>query len=257
MPELFGTKAQTITEQETEVRTREYRKTINEELPIMIDILFKLTYFVEPLDTESINFKSYCYDHYEQIPYTFSCLYNIFVKGYYNEVMVLVRHLYEVLAKLRYFKIHENLLKAYLQGAKKFNFEDGKVERVTEKLFFSLDSDDTFYKKDYSYLSRLAHGKDLFTVFRTEKPEYKKFMLGNHFDAEFVDYFLMQIIALLYGYLNCYVLFFPQNEMSRDRKFQHLYTKTIEGMEDIIKWHKQNNPESREWYLSIEKYIDR
>jgi|GEM_PF-2709923 len=244
MPELFGMHAQIISEKETEANTREYSKNINEELPLMINVLFKLTYYVEPLDTERINFKNYCYDHYEQVPYTFSCLYNVFVAGYYNEVMILLRHLYEVLAKLRYFYKHEDKLQGYLEGKK-----------ICELDFFKLDSDDTFYRRDYSYLSRFAHGKDLFTVFRTEKPNHKKFILGNHFDKEYTDFFFMQIIALLYGYLNSFVLYFPQNDMHQEKEFHSRYMKTLKCIEELIKWHKENNPKSVDWYSSIEKFI--
>ncbi len=246
MPEYFGVLAQIRTENETEIYTKEYSKTISEELPQVLDVLFKITYYTEKLDSGKINFKSYCNDHYMQAPYTFKCLLNIFIAGYYNEVMIMLRHLYEVLAKLKYFYKHEDKLQGYLHG-----------DWIPESKFFRLDSDDTFYKIDYNFLSRFAHGKDLFTVYRTKRPNFKEFVLGNHFDKEFVDFILIQIIALIYGYLNCYVLFFPDNEICKDSIFSELYNETINGLEGIMAWHKQNNPESINWYSSIDKFISR
>jgi len=244
--EYFGVLGQTQSEKVTAHSTRKYSKAINEELPLIIDVLFKITHFTEQLDTSKINFKSYCNDHYVQAPYTFNCLYNIFISGYYNEVMIILRHLYEVLAKLKYFYKYEDKLEPYLNGA-----------WISESKFLKLDSDDSFLKTDYDILSRFAHGRDLFTVFRTKKPKFKKFIAGNYFDKETVNFILMQIIALLYGYLNCYVLFFPNNKMDTDSNFSDIYSKTIAGLNDMMEWHKKNNPQSVECYSNIKKYISR
>lgn len=245
MSAIFGVLKQIESEQETELQTREYLKLINEEIPIMIDLLFKTTNYVEPIDISKVNFKSYCHDHYVQVPYTFKCLYNIYVFGYYNEAIILLRHLYEILARLRYFYKHENRLESYLKGR----------NRIKEREFFTFDVGDAFYKTDYDILSKFTHGKELFKIFRTDKESHKIFKEGNFFEKEYADLILMQITALLYGYINCYVLFFPNNELDKNIQLKSLYNDTIIGLQELLNWHKNNNPLSVGFYNSIEKLI--
>lgn len=255
MPEYFGILAQIDSEIQTEKDTLCYTKTISHDIPLLVDLLFKISYFIEKIDTSKVTVKSYCNDFYVLAPYTFKCLYDNFTKGYYSESLILIRHLLENFVCMRYFYKHGDMLEEYLKNGKYIN-EDKKKVNLTYSIMFK-EFDSLIYENDYRHLSKSTHGKSAHSIFRTASPEHTRFLLGNQLNKDYIHYVLFNIILLVYGYLNYFEVFFPKNDLSNNQQIYSWYTQTLEGMQALMLWHQENNPSVKEWYDLFNKLIQR
>ncbi|MCO1604544.1 hypothetical protein [Desulfosporosinus nitroreducens] len=248
----FGIVGQENSEEKTKLETKESFNEICENFELYIDLLFKISYFVEKFDEEIYIFESYCFDYYVQLPYTFKCLYNNFLMGYYSEAFVLIRHLYEIFISMRYFQKHKDRL-----GNRLILNKNNKLVKIRIVDMFNEFDDGNFYEKYYGdmFLSKFVHGKPGYTVFRTERPEHKKYVNGNKFEVDYANWVLTDMIALVYGFANYFDVFFPNNDLKRNEDVLNLYTFTMGSLELYMHNHQINDIRSKVWYETINKFI--
>ena len=83
------------------------------------DLYLKLMYEMEhkegePKTNQEI-IRSYCWHHFFTIIYSFKACYNLCLFGYYTESTILLRHLFEVLIKMKFMQKHPETHEKYLE----------------------------------------------------------------------------------------------------------------------------------------------
>ena len=233
--------------------TRSRLKGVLDNFPWIIELVFSLPYFrgesKDPETDEGI-FESFCYSTYMQAPYTFWSIYDLYEKGYYLEAIVLYRHLLESFIQMRYFyKYPEKILVHIVAKSRK--------DRVPFSDMFNEFSDD-IYKTFYGIiLSGIAHGgiiKDIFRVDRTSKAEIRT-ILGCEYIENHATLITNITVPLLFGYINMFEEFFPNNIVKNDENISELILKAKEWLEFSMDSQKRSNPNSIDFLERLSKYI--
>ena len=69
---------------------------------------------LKKVESDDNAFHTLAYNTYAQLPYTLTVIQDLYVKGYYLEAIILLRHIIENFGKLRYFVLHKDLVKQHL-----------------------------------------------------------------------------------------------------------------------------------------------
>lgn len=157
------------------------------------------------------------------------------------------RHSLEVFVQLKYFYKYPEKLKEHLTG-RYINFSTMFIE------FTSID----FYKKHYGeLLSSFAHGKLAKNIFRFENISRtdRKTVMGCQFNPDHATYVINQTIPLLFGFLNQFPIYFPNNNLLKDSTTYNSYSIVIDWMKNAMVNHKETFPHSLSWYEDIDKLI--
>lgn len=250
MEHLLGLTDILKSEKITAIASQSRLKGIYDNLPRIIDVQFKLPYFVGKLeDAESIwgEFQSYCYIHYVQTPYTCWIIYSLYQKGYYLESVILYRHLLETFIQMRYFQKYTDKLNDHIKGEKRVQFKHMFEE-------FSKG----YYGKYYGVLlSGAAHGVLMKSLFRFIKPPKNQpdTIMGCQYIEAHATYVINQLIPLILGFFNFYSGFFPNNAIFTDTSFNKSVNESMEWLKKAIDSHKKTYPDSNEWISHIENFI--
>lgn len=199
------------TEQSTNAITESRLAGIADNFPRIWDALSHLAYYcgkAPDTDTPDGVFHSWCYGHYVRITYSFRSAYLLCFLGYYLESVIILRHIVEVFAQIRYFDKHRNQLRDHWVRTKIVHF----------KTIFEYLSPG-YYKKFYGrQLSSLAHGGLGTSIFRFEyySPTEGRTVMGSEYNEMLATYTFNQLISMLYGFLNYFPRFFPQFKLIAD-----------------------------------------
>lgn len=237
------------TELVTKVNTDGYLAGIAEHYPDIIDIFLKLQYFVGELDlvdTKFGQFQSFCFDSYIQAPYTFWVTFNLYQKGYYLEATILLRHSLEVFIQLKYFYKYPEKLKEHLIG-RFINFSTMFKEFTSKE----------FYEVHYGHLlSSFAHGKLAKNIYRLEQNiDSRSIIMGCQFNPDHATYIINQTMPLLFGYLNLFSVFFPNNTLNQSGVHYTNYTESLDWLKLLMADHKKTFPKVLDWYEDIDSLI--
>lgn len=250
MKRFFGLDDLLLSEQEVVSSTRLGLAGVYEHFPKIIDLLFKLPYFIEKTEdpeTEKGGFISYCYIHYAQAPYTFWSIYSLYEKGYYYEAIILLRHLLEALLQMKYFHKYLSKLKRHTLRKKPVSF----------KTMFDEFSKG-FYEEHYGrQLSDAAHGMFLKNILRTVRrsPQEGRTIMGCEYSSRHASYVVNYTIALLYGYINLFPNFFSNKKIQEDEINYAAFVEAKEWLHRSMTQHKKQYPRSLDWYKHIDKLI--
>lgn len=235
-------------EEITTTTSREYLRGIHENVPKIIDTIFKLPYYtgeIGDVETPEGSFLSICKITYMQSPYTMWSLYELYEKGYYLESLLLYRHLIESFIQLRYFHKHSNKLTDHINQTKRVNFS----------VMFNEFSPG-FYKPYYSdQLSEAAHGFIFKDINRVTSDEIgnRRTVMGCEFDVDRATYVINMMVPLFLGFLNWFPKFFNKNII--DSEIQERINRSISWIEDAMRLQKSSNPSINRFYGHMDKYI--
>lgn len=247
MSELFGIKHLIISEKHTANISEQTLKGIFLNYPKIIDVFLKLPYFVGELDssdTEKGAVQATCQVQYSQSPYTFWSIYSLYEKGYYLEGIILYRHLLEAFIQMRYFNKFPNKLKDHVL----------QVKRVTFSAMFNEFSPG-FYKRYYSnQFSEAVHGLWFKDIYRNDR-ENNRIIMGNEFNEEAASYIMNLSFPLLYGFLNWFERFFPNNTLGDNEEVYKTFEESKEWISNAMQLHKKANLKSSEYYVHLENFI--
>ena len=212
--------------------------------PVLIDLLLKLPYFSGNLKKPNTNmgkFQLYCLESYIQAPYTFRAIYILCEKGYYLESIILFRHLLEIFIQMRYFNKYPNKLEGHMII---------KKDRISFKTIFDEFSIGYYDKYYATQFSEFAHGKKGKSLFRFEQIDSNKriAIMGNYFNKVLASYIMSNVITLLYGYINFFEVFFPNNISRNHRPIMDELIEIKTRLQNFKDEHKKINPKSLEWH---------
>ena len=177
------------------------------EFSNLINIFFRLSYHckeqVAP-DSDDHYFITDAYFAYLRLPYSLRAIYDLWIKGYYLEAMIVYRQILEGLAYLRYFDNHRDNIKSHLG----ITMPRGRVRFRT--MFEEIAPG--FYGKYYGKtFSNIAHGGVAANLFRAEysSPTEGRIVMGCEFSLKGSSLVTRTAILVSYGYLNYISVFFP------------------------------------------------
>lgn len=218
--------------------------------PGLIDILLDLPHFFGDLETENAErslFDFFVRSHYFQMPYTFRVMFDLWLKGYYFECMLLFRSILEIFVQLRYFQVHPEQLEGHLKATKPVTFR---------AMFDSFA--DGYYTSHYGpLLSPISHGKTGHLAFRFGifGDDPYRVRVGCEFDETLAAFVLNQLDALLFGYLNLFSSFFPNNTLSSDPRLHADWLDAKQWLERGMRQHEEGFPDSREWRTLMNQLV--
>lgn len=238
------------TEQSTNAITESRLAGITDNFPCIWDALSHLAYYCgksPDTDTPDGVFHSWCRAHYVRITYSFRSAYLLCFLGYYLESVIVLRHIIEVFAQIRYFDKHRSELEDHWKRTKIVRFK---------AIFDSLSPG--YYEKFYGrQLSSLAHGGLGTSMFRFEcySPTESRTVMGSEYNEMLATYILIQIIAMLYGFLSYFPKFFPQFDLIADSDTKDARQDAMQWLEKCMNSHKTEYPKSHAWFQHIDKII--
>jgi len=231
---------------ETEIKTKQKlvidRRYWFDKMPDLVDSLYESNYFIkwnENFDDEQ-NFIIFANTTYQNIPYTFRVLEIILKNGYYLESSILIRTLYEMFVKVRYFYQHKEKCLLYSQKAIKIQYKNMFDE-------FSLGLYEVLYKQ---LLSEFAHGGYGVSIFRSKNiaPNTLEPIMGNFYSEKFTSYIINFCTQLFYGFLNYIPIFFEEYEKSAPPEVKVKRETNIKWLEDRINDQIKDHPKVGEFY---------
>lgn len=195
------------TESDVKLETMSRWGRLNDELNSLISYLFNIQHFCNEgtnPEAEDSYFQTIAYSSYMRLPYTLHCAQNHWINGYYLESFILLRHIIEGFASLRYFEKNKNLVKAHVLKAK----SKDRIKFID--MFESVSKG--FYKVFYArFYSDFTHGgiAAMGTRIRYTSQTDGKVFMGCKFDNNYSDWILDHLLTFSYGYLNYSKVFFP------------------------------------------------
>lgn len=248
-------------EEETAYYTRSRLKGVNNNIPNILDSLSGLLSFTGPskdVSTLEGKYHSYCWHQYLSMPYSFRACFMLYERGYYLEATFILRHSMEVLAKLRYLKNHNDLVSKMWTGKKiEIVGGDGKKKKLTLRDIFE-EVAPGYYDPNYGELfSGFQHGGIGTTLFHVE---YKsstegKIKMGATWDEQGATFIINNFIALCYGWLNYFPIFFPEGFGTIDEDSSQQYQTSMRWLDEAMDSHKKTHPKSVNWYNEMDALI--
>lgn len=247
MSELLSLPLIVHSEKVTVGATRNLFKGTYRNIPEILDVFFKLSYFIgetEDPETDKGGIQSVNRLQFIQSPYTFWTIYNLYEKGYYLEGIILYRHLLEAFIQMRYFNKHPQRLEQHIQGIKRVNFSAMFNE-------FSPGFYKPYYQKQ---LSEAVHGVLFKDIFRVDREE-KRTRLGSEFHVDHATFIMNYCVPLILGYFNWFEHFFPNNTLNTDKDISNKFNNSKRWLESCFEGHKKANPRSETWHNHMKTFI--
>ncbi len=216
--------------------TLSFLKEDSTEFINLVNIFFRLSYHckedVTP-DSDEHYFLTEANLKYLRLPYSLHAIYDLWLKGYYLEAVLIYRHILEGIVSLRYFYSHKDKLKAHLgiiTPRKRVRFHTMFEEIVPG-----------FYERYYGRIfSDIAHGGPSTIAFRAKysSPTNGDIIMGCEFNLNHSRFVSRSTMLVSYGYLNYISVFFP----SIMSKINLVMSKRIQEMSKHIEDKYLNQP---------------
>lgn len=224
-------------------------------VPKIINTLLHLTYHhgVEPeKETPEGHYYQYCWFAYHRLPYTLRACYLLWTRGYYLEASQLLRHILEVLVKVRYLKNHTDQAEAVWLN-KKFNGRWIKIKDMFDEVLPGYH--EIYYGR---LLSGFIHGDSAALLFKVElagPEDPTKVDQGVTYKENCATYVLNQLVVYILGYLNFFPVAFPDGFASLGNSVKTEWESSRSWCSECIESHKKEYPESVKWCSQLEPII--
>jgi len=225
---------------------------LQDDLVNIIDLLFKLSHFLnEDVEIESVdnNFQVLANSYYLQFPYTLKSIHDLWIKGSYLETLIILRHIIEGFAKLRYFTNHRDEI---------LNHTNGK-NRVRFKTMFD-EIAPGYYRFHYGkILSDYAHGGFKAYMLRVEYSSQTegRVKVGCEFDTKYSGMIIYQVLTFCFGYLNYVDEFFPTIYSRLDEEIMDEKYSILENLKVKMNVKKDTEKQQKEWDDVILPFISK
>lgn len=220
-----------------------------------LNVLLHLMYFTgrdKDVNTQEGLFHSYCWHQYIQAPYSFRTVIILFERGHYREAIIIVRSLYESFIQIRYLDQNRDKIDSVWSAGKIRKEKEGKI---SFKVMFDKISPG-FYEKYYGeQLSGITHSKSISDIFRIERKSATegRTIIIPEYNQVWAGYIVNNLIALLFGYLNFFPLFFPDGFGSIDINLSKEYIKSTAWLRTYLGQNRKTFPKALDWYMYIDK----
>ena len=230
------------TEESTKAYTEKDRAYWFNKLPDLINSLFECNYFIKWDDNtdDENNFIIFANSTYQQLPYMFRVLEILYLNGFYFESTIIIRTIYEMFVKLRYFHKYKDKCLPYSQ----------KKLKIQYKLMFDEFSPGLYEILYGMLLSEFAHGGFGVSIFRNKfsPPNMIEPILGNFYSESFANLTINACTQLIYGYLNYIPTFFNLYTETATPEIKVKMLENIKLREERINDQIRNHPKVAEFY---------
>ncbi len=215
-------------------------------------MLFKLSHFLnEDVEIESVdnNFQVLAYSSYLQLPYTLKSIHDLWIKGNYLESLILLRHIIEGFAKLRYFNNHKDEISNHIKGNNRVRFKD---------IFDEIAPG--YYQFHYGkMLSDYAHGGFKAYMLRVEYSSQTegRVKVGSEFDTKISGMIIYQVLTFCFGYLNFVDEFFPTINSRLNKDISDDKNSILENLKVKMSVKKDTEKQQKEWDDVILPFISK
>ncbi len=220
----------------------------------LIDLFFYLSHFLnETTDLESDEgaFLNIANSTYLRLPYTLYNIRNLWSHGFYLESIILLRHIVEGFACLRYFSNHKDDVKRHYTAKR-------SKDRITFKKMFDEVAPE-FYEKIYSIFSNFAHGGviTIGTRVNYESPTEGKVYTGCVFNDTYCKIIMDQAPTFSYGYL-CYLdQFFPTINSRIPSDVEKILISKKSELRKILYSPRATEKSEESWETSIKPFVEK
>lgn len=220
----------------------------------IIDIFFNLSHFLkESIDPETDKgaFINIAYSTYLRLPYTLYNIRNLWSNGFYLESIILIRHIVEGFACLRYFSTHKDKVKKHYTARR-------SRDRVTFKTMFDEVSPG-FYDKIYPIFSQFAHG-GILTIgtrvnYRTASDGDA--LIGCVFSDLHCRLIIDQTPTYSYGYLCFLKDFFPTIDSRLPDDLNIKYIDVKAELNCILNSKREKNEAMETWSTTMKPFVEK
>lgn len=208
-----------------------------DKFPNLLNSLFECSYFTRSRPDDYGIFANALYDN---SIYSFQAIEILTIRGYYLESSTLIRTLFEVFAKLRYFKKYPDLCLDYSTKKVKIQFKTMFEE-------FSPGLYDILYKQ---LLSEFAHGGFGANIFHSKliKPNFQQPILGCYYSEQFSNLTINTMTQLFYCFLNIIPYIFDEYREKVKEDVERRRIENINWLEDRFNDQMVNHPKVKEFY---------
>lgn len=215
---------------------------LEENFGRIIDLLFKLSHFLNEdvkIESDENSFQVLAYSSYLQFPYTLKSIHDLWIKGSYLESLILLRHIIEGFAKLRYFNNHKDEISNHIKGNNRVRFKD--IFNEIAPVYYGFH-----YGK---MLSDFAHGGFKAYLLRVEyfSQTNGRVKMGCEFDAKVSGVIICQVLSFCYGYLNYVDDFFPTIDSRLDKEIIDEKNLILENLKVKMSVKKDTEKQQKEW----------
>lgn len=197
---------------DTELKNVSYTQSVSGDNSIIvrnaINLLLRMSYFIDEKNispnTPQGWFQLHAFSIYSRLAYAIKIIFELWLRDYYQESSVLLRHILEGFVQVRYFYNHPDKVELHLTSTR--NRDRIKFKDMFEECAVGS------YEKIYGDLSNFAHSGlgSLMTRMEVYTDSSKnRVKVGCEFDKTLADYIIEQIIDYCYGYINYADVFFP------------------------------------------------
>lgn len=209
-----------------------------DKFPDLLNSLFECSYFTR---TKWDDYGTFANALFDNSIYTLQAIEILTIRGYYLESSTLIRTLFEVFAKLRYFKKYPELC---------LDYSLKKVKVQFKKMFeeFSPGLYDILYKQ---LLSEFAHGGVGANIFHNKlitQPMSIQPIQGCYYDEGYSNLTINAMTQLFYGYLNIIPNIFDEYNEKVKEEVEKRRVENIKWLEDRFNDQMVNHPKVKEFY---------
>ena len=230
-------------------KTEDERKYFFDKVPDLIDSLFEANYFIawniEGSDEQ--NYQVFANQIYLSLPYNMRCIEIVLKRGYYLESDIIIRTLFEMFAKLRYFFNHQEDCLPYAMGNKK---------NITYKVMLE-ELSPGLYEKLYFLLSEFSHGGFGISMFHNKVTPPNNFqpIVGQFYDEMLSNLPIYSSIQLFYGYLNYLPILFNKYKETVPPEINQRRLENLNWIDERINEHIKKYPNVKDFYSLLNPLI--
>lgn len=226
--------------------------------PQVIDTCLKLIYYAgtgSGLSGPDLDYHTYCWYQYAQLPHSLRSFILLYERGYYLELSFILRYLLEVLVKMKYLTKHKDFTARIVTWSKiKIPSSQGKTKVLTVRDMFDEVSPGLYEFTYGRVLSGFQHGSLSTILLRTHKNGQLR--LGASYDQMNVQIMINMLVAISLGWLTQFPRSFPQGLESFDEEMRAQYERSRSWLKMAVRSHKEQNPKSSVWYKAIDPLIE-
>lgn len=231
-----------------------------------IDLLLQGIHHLRNVDNDALDkqgeykdftsaIRSIGYYRFYQISLTYKAIYNLIHQGYYTESAILLRSIFEDIARMKYLckKREVSLLETAFAGHYGYK---GKKFRIQYETMFENIAPGSY--KYYRMLCDMAHGSFSAHSLKIDRIDHvnKKVFLndGIVFNPEKVSFVLNQFCVFLLAHIVFMIRIYPEIEKNMPEECATRYHKILSKLWAVMKAFSETE-QNQKWYSVMKKLV--
>jgi len=219
------------------------------KLPDLINSIFESNYFIgwDNIENEEQHFQLFANPIYQSVPYSMRVIEMLVHKGYYLESMIIIRTLFEMFIKLRYFFKYKEKCLAYTQGLLKVHYKV-MFEEFAPGLYAIL------YSK---LLSEFSHGGFSIGIFHNKiiPPNMVERIEGCFYNESLSNIPINSSMQLFYAYLNYLPILFSKYKVTVPHDINQKRLDNLRWLDNRMDDQMINHPKVKDFYNLLNPLI--